>query len=292
MTYVVLYAEFFARYPWVFILLVAFLSAMIGSFLNVVIYRLPIMLERQWQTQAKEILTIKQDHSAAPFGLAHPNSHCPHCQHKITLWHNIPILSYFFLAAKCANCQAPIPMRYMLVELISTLVGGVLAWALGFDLTLLAVLILVFSCVVLFMIDLEHHLLPDQITLPLLWIGLLVNMVGMFTSLQDAVLGAIFGYLILWGIYWIFKFATKKEGMGYGDFKLLACFGAWLGWPSLLLILLMSSLIGILSAVLLKYTKGHDYNKPFAFGPSLIIAGLITLFYGDALTNAYFQLLL
>lgn len=287
------FQQFSLDYPWAFIIIIGLFGAIVGSFLNVVIYRLPVMLEKEWRAQAKEILSIKEtDAKSIPMlNLTSPSSHCPHCKKLIKPWNNIPVLSYLFLGGKCANCKGHISLRYPLIELISALAAAFLAWFYGFEITLLASLILIFSLIALFMIDFDHQLLPDQITLPLLWVGLLFNIVHTFASLQDALIGAVLGYLVLWSIYWLFKWIVKKEGMGYGDFKLLACFGAWLGWQYILLILLLSSVVGIVFAILLKYLCGQDYKKPFAFGPSLIAAGLVALFFGNTIMSAYLQLL-
>ncbi|MDA1371578.1 MAG: A24 family peptidase [Proteobacteria bacterium] len=273
------------------------LGLLVGSFLNVVVYRLPIMLQRDWKQQCCEYLEIENcvpdsnESSAkfATFNLRKPDSHCPNCNHKIKPWENIPVLSYLFLGGKCSNCKMSISLRYPSVELINGLLSGLVAYTFGASLLTLALLILAWSLVALTLIDFDHQLLPDDITIPLLWLGLLVNAVdlGFDVSLQDAVIGAIAGYLVLWSFYWLFKLATGKEGMGYGDFKLLAALGAWMGWQSLLPIIILSSLVGAILGLLMIVAMGRDKSVPMPFGPFLAGAGFIMLIWGPQVSTFY-----
>lgn len=261
------------------------LGLCIGSFLNVVIYRLPIMLKKKWRNECIEILdeecSLSLDNDGA-FNLLKPDSHCPNCQRDIPIWANIPVISYFLLRGKCRFCNEKISIRYPLVELLTS--GLFVAVGLVFTDGALIVAGLFFVAIIicLVFIDLDTFLLPDELTLPLLWLGLLVNLNGMIApNLSSAVIGAAFGYLILWSIYWIFKLITKKEGMGYGDFKLLAALGAWFGWQSLVNILLVSSMLGIIYAFVLRFSGRLSKGDPVSFGPFLGIAGVITLFFMD-----------
>ena len=235
----------FQNYPTSFIITVTIFGLMVGSFLNVVIYRLPIMLKNQWNRECEEWLgthdTAVED-IAKPFNLIIPRSRCPNCGHKITALENIPILSYVVLRGRCTLCEAPISMQYPLIETLTGVLSLLVAWHFGYSWPTAAALLLTWALIALSVIDLQTKLLPDSITLPFLWVGLLVNMGHTFTNLESAVIGAVFGYLSLWSIYHLFKFLTGKEGMGYGDFKLLALFGAWLGWQALPLIIILSSL--------------------------------------------------
>ena len=273
------------------------LGLLVGSFLNVVVYRLPIMLQRDWKQQCCEYLEIENsdpdsnESSAkfATFNLQKPDSHCPNCNHKIKPWENIPVLSYLFLGGKCSNCKMSISLRYPSVEFINGLLSGLVAYTFGASLLTLALLILAWSLVALTLIDFDHQLLPDDITIPLLWLGLLVNAVdlGFGVSLQDAVIGAIAGYLVLWSFYWLFKLATGKEGMGYGDFKLLAALGAWMGWQSLLPIIILSSLVGAILGLLMIVAMGRNKSVPIPFGPFLAGAGFIMLIWGPQVSTFY-----
>ncbi|MEJ2442695.1 MAG: A24 family peptidase [Exilibacterium sp.] len=265
----------------------------IGSFLNVVIFRLPTMLESRWTQDCCELLEMEPQQESTPtgtFNLIVPGSTCPHCGHKIRPWENIPLLSYLFLKGKCASCKASISPRYPLVELTTGVLSAAVAFHFGYSEQALAVLILTWSLIALTMIDIDHQLLPDQITLPLLWAGLLVNAQGIFVDLTDAVYGAVAGYLILWTVFWLFKLITGKEGMGFGDFKLLAALGAWMGWQSLPIIVLMSSLVGAVIGIAGILILGRDRNIPIPFGPYLAIAGWITLLWGDKITRLYLQI--
>jgi len=258
----------------------------IGSFLNVVIYRLPVMLQKSWRNQCIELLgsDCKVNVDNTHFNLIHPSSHCPKCHAKVPVWSNIPILGYFLIAGKCVNCKLRISIRYPLIEFLA----GVVFVAVGFieSETISIIGGLVFSAFIisLIMIDFDTFLLPDELTLPLVWLGLLFNINGdICGGLSNAVIGAVIGYLILWLIYWLFKLVTKKEGMGYGDFKLLAAIGAWVGWQNLLSVLIISSLTGIVYALLMRLSGRLQPGKPIPFGPFLGVAGLITLLYANRL---------
>lgn len=273
----------------VFIFICVVFGLLIGSFLNVVVYRLPLMLQRDWQTQAREVLELPPAPKAQTFNLILPNSSCPHCNHEIRPWENIPVISYLFLRGKCSSCRAPISKRYPLVELACGLLSGYIAWHFGFTWQAGAMLLLSWGLLAMSLIDADHQLLPDALVLPLLWLGLIVNYFGLFTSLEDALWGAIAGYLSLWSVYWLFKLITGKEGMGYGDFKLLALLGAWGGWQILPLTILLSSLVGAVLGVILLRLRGSDSGTPIPFGPYLAIAGWIALLWGDAITSGYLK---
>ncbi|MGL4468747.1 MAG: prepilin peptidase [Aeromonas hydrophila] len=280
--------DVFHSLPWLYFSLVFLFSLMIGSFLNVVIHRLPIMLEREWQAEYLGYFnpeTLPQQEE--PYNLMVPRSACPHCGHAITAMENIPLLSWLWLKGRCRACQAPISARYPLVELLTALLSLVVAATYPPGWGLLAALLLTWVLVALTFIDLDKMLLPDQLTLPLLWGGLLFNLTGGFVPLADAVIGAMAGYLVLWSLYWAFKLLTGKEGMGYGDFKLLAALGAWLGWQALPIVLLLSSLVGAFIGIGLILLRNHHQNKPIPFGPYLAIAGWIALLWGDTITRWY-----
>ncbi len=264
------------------------LGLMVGSFLNVVIYRLPVMMEARWRRDCCELLEIEQEKQDAPLNLATPNSHCPHCKTPIKPWQNIPVVSYLMLGGKCANCATPIPVRYPLVELVTGLMTLALAAFFPFSPALLGAVLLTWALISLTMIDVDHQLLPDDITLPLMWLGLLFNLQSTFASLNDAVIGAIAGYLILWTIYQAFKLLTGKEGMGYGDFKLLAALGAWLGWQMLPEIILLSSLVGAVCGIALMVFKRRGREIPIPFGPYLAVAGWLALLLGDGSYGSVF----
>jgi leader peptidase (prepilin peptidase)/N-methyltransferase len=276
--------------PLVFIIMCGLLGLMVGSFLNVVIHRLPKMMELSWQQQCAE---LRGDEPAQhkPYNLVIPRSTCPHCNHSISAWENIPIVSYILLRGKCKACSAAISPRYPIVEAFSGILSAYAAWHFGFGWTAVGALLLIWALLALTAIDIDTKLLPDDITLPLLWVGLLFNLFGVFTNLPSAVLGATIGYLTLWSVYWLFKLVTGKEGMGYGDFKLLAALGAWLGWQMLPLIILLSSLVGAVVGITLIVALKHGRNIPIPFGPYLAGGGLIALFWGQALTQEYLQLL-
>ncbi len=271
-----------------FVFCVFVLGLLVGSFLNVVIHRLPIMMQRDWRAQAREFLELPGE-PAATFNLVLPHSHCPHCDHEIRPWENIPLVSWLALRGKCSSCKAPISKRYPLVELACGLLSAYVAWHFGFTWQAGAMLLLTWGLLAMSMIDVDHQLLPDSIVLPLLWLGLLVNLFGLFTTLPDAVWGAVAGYLSLWSVYWLFKLVTGKEGMGYGDFKLLAMLGAWGGWQVLPLTILLSSVVGaVLGTIMLRVQKA-DSGTAIPFGPYLAIAGWIALLWGDQITSSYLQ---
>ncbi len=262
---------------------------LVGSFLNVVIYRIPIMLERGWKRDCCELLGQENPEESKPFNLIVPNSTCPHCGHGIKPWENIPVLSYVFLKGACSQCKNRISIRYPIIELITGLLSALLATQVTVGVPLFMALILTWTLIALTVIDIDHQLLPDNLTLPLLWLGLLVNLSGMFAELDDAVIGAAAGYLVLWSVFWLFKAITGKEGMGYGDFKLLAALGAWMGWQALPLIVILSSLVGAVIGIAGILIMGRDKNIPIPFGPYLAIAGWIAFLWGDKITQTYLQ---
>ena len=266
------------------------LGLLIGSFLNVVVYRLPVMMQREWQAEAKSILLLPADTSTSAFNLLLPNSQCPHCSHEIRPWENIPVISYLFLRGKCSSCKAPISMRYPLVELACGLLSAFIAWHFGFTWQAGAMLLLTWGLLAMSLIDVDHQLLPDSLVLPLLWLGLIANSFGLFSSLEDALWGAIAGYLSLWSVYWLFKLVTGKEGMGYGDFKLLAMLGAWGGWQVLPLTILLSSLVGAVLGLIMLRLRNAEASTPIPFGPYLAIAGWIALIWGEQITSSYLQI--
>jgi len=279
-------------YPPLLLGSVTLLSLLVGSFLNVVIHRLPIMMERQWRSDCEQAFAISLPSAAGTpdtgrFDLIVPRSHCPRCQTQLVALDNIPLVSWLLLKGRCRHCGQPIPIRYPLVELLTALLGCACALRFGLSLHLVAALLLTFSLISLAIIDLDRMLLPDQLTLPLLWIGLLLNLDNVFTSPGDAVLGAAAGYLLLWSLFWAFKLLTGKEGMGYGDFKLLAALGAWFGWQSLPLILLLSSVVGAVSGIGLQLLRRHLPGHPIPFGPFLAMAGWVYLLWGGQIGGYY-----
>lgn len=282
---------FFISYPAAFPWIAGVFGLVIGSFLNVAIYRLPIMLERKWRSQCQEILqpNKKASDTAKRFDLVAPGSRCPHCNHAITALENIPVLSFLWLRGKCSVCAKPISWRYPLVELLTGVLTAMVAWYFGYGMAALAGMVLTWSLIALSFIDFDRQLLPDDITLPLLWAGLLLNVFAVFTPLSSAVIGAASGYIFLWLVYQIFKLVTGKEGMGYGDFKLFAALGAWLGWQSLPLIILLSSLVGAIAGIAFILFFGRDRHLPIPFGPFLCVAGWVALLWGDTLTRYYLQ---
>lgn len=263
---------------------------LIGSFLNVVIHRLPIMMEREWKAQCAELAGIAPT-AEEPLSLVTPRSRCPHCGHPISALENIPILSYLLQKGCCKGCGKSISPRYPLIEALTGLVFGYAAWRFGFSLAGAGAMLFLAIMVALTFIDADTQLLPDDLTLPLLWAGLLVNLFHTFTTLPNAVVGAAAGYLALWSVYWLFKLATGKEGMGYGDFKLLAAIGAWLGWPMLPLVILLSSLVGAIIGIALIVLAKRGRNVPMPFGPYLAIAGVIALFWGAEINRTYLGLM-
>lgn len=281
--------DFLASSPLAFVLSALILGLLVGSFLNVLIYRLPIMMERDWQAQSREMLKLPAEPTGETFNLILPHSRCPHCAHRIRPWENLPVLSYLFLGGKCSSCKAPISKRYPLVELACGLLSGYLAWHFGFGWPAAAMLVLTWGLLAMSLIDADHQLLPDSLVLPLLWMGLIVNSFGLFTTLGDALWGAVAGYLVLWSVYWLFKLVTGKEGMGYGDFKLLAMLGAWGGWQILPLTILLSSLLGAVLGLIMLRLRNVETSTPIPFGPYLAIAGWIALLWGGQITDSYLQ---
>jgi leader peptidase (prepilin peptidase) / N-methyltransferase len=265
------------------------LGLVAGSFLNVVIHRLPKMMERQWRDECAE-LGGAEPAAAEPYNLVVPRSACPQCGHGITALENIPIASYIALGGRCSACKKAISLRYPIVEGFVAVLSGYVAWRFGFSTAMFGALLFVWAMVALAFIDLDTFYLPDSITLPLLWAGLLFNTGAVFIDLRSAVIGAAAGYIALWSIYWIFKLATGKEGMGYGDFKLLAAIGAWLGWKMLPLVILLSSVVGAVIGIGLVVFARHGRNVPIPFGPYLAAAGVIALFWGEPLTRQYLNL--
>jgi leader peptidase (prepilin peptidase)/N-methyltransferase len=274
---------------------VGLLGLIVGSFLNVVIHRLPIMMFNELRQQCQEYLSLSDEqcpsNSEGKFNLNSPASHCPHCQHRIRVWENIPILSYLFLGGRCSQCKIGISFRYPLIEFFTAVLGLIVCWQLGYGVSLIFALIFTWALLAASAIDFDHQLLPDQIILPLLWLGIAFNLFFQgFTSLEASVIGAIAGYLSLWSFYWIFKLITGKEGMGHGDFKLLALLGAWLGWQALPTIILLSSLVGSVIGIGLILILGRDKNVPIPFGPFLAGAGWLTLLWGVELQQFYFSI--
>lgn len=262
------------------------LGLMVGSFLNVVIYRLPLMMQREWQAECAA-LNGQEAAQGDKFNLSVPRSRCPHCQHAISAVENIPVVSYLFLAGKCRACRAPISFRYPAIEALTGVMSALVAWHFGVSWACAGALLLTWSLIALTFIDVDQQLLPDKITLPLVWLGLLFNLFGVFTDLSSSVVGAIAGYLSLWSIYHLFRIVTGKEGMGYGDFKLLAALGAWLGWQYLPMIVLLSSLVGAVIGITLVLLKQHQREIPIPFGPYLAAAGWIALIWGETLNRVY-----
>lgn len=270
------------EHPLFFGFFVAFFALFIGSFLNVVIARVPQMLQND----------LNSEHlPATPFNLFFPRSHCPNCKSVISWFHNIPVFSFLYLSGKCVNCRSKISAQYPIVELLTALLSFIIAIRFGLNTTTAMSLLLVWALIALTFIDINHTILPDTITLPFLWLGLLINTFGIFTPPSSAILGAIYGYLSLWIVYWVFKWLTQKEGIGYGDFKLFAMLGAWFGWQSLPFIILISSILGSLVGISLILFKGKNKNSEIPFGPFLAIAGLTQLLLGKNLIHQYVQLL-
>ena len=262
---------------------------LVGSFINVLVYRLPIMLQRDWQKQARAVLNMPEAPVTPAFNVLIPNSRCPHCQHEIKPWENIPVVSWLFLRGKCSSCKQPISIRYPAVELLCALLTLVIAWQFGATWQGLAMVFLTWGLLAMSLIDCDHQLLPDVLVLPLLWLGLLLNSQDVFTSLSDAVWGATAGYLTLWSVFWLFKLVTAKEGMGYGDFKLLAMIGAWGGWQVLPLTILLSSVVGAVLGSIMLRMKRAESGTTIPFGPYLAIAGWIALIWGEQITASYLQ---
>jgi leader peptidase (prepilin peptidase)/N-methyltransferase len=275
--------------PYLLTALAGLIGLLVGSFLNVVIYRLPVMMQRNWRKECAEYLQIDTGESEplAPFNLSVPLSRCPHCNTPIKPYQNIPVLSYLFLKGRCAACSHPIAVRYPLVEAFTAITSALVAWHFGYSPQTAVALVLTWSLIAMSFIDIDHQLLPDTITLPLLWLGLLLSLFGFFTDTHASIIGAIVGYTVLWAVYHLFKLVTGKEGMGYGDFKLLALFGAWLGWQYLPVIILLSSLVGAIIGIAMIVFGKRDRNSPIPFGPYLAAAGWIALLWGKSLNQLY-----
>lgn len=274
--------------PLLFSFLAGLFGLLIGSFLNVVIYRLPVMMEREWRMQCADLMGQKPPDESV-FNLVTPRSRCPHCDHLIGALENIPLVSYILQRGHCAHCKKPISMQYPFIEALTGFLTVVVAWHFGFSWQAAAAIVLTWALIALSVIDFKTQLLPDSITLPFLWIGITLALFGIFTSLHSSVVGAIAGYLSLWSVYHLFRLLTGKEGMGFGDFKLLAMLGAWQGWQFLPAIIILSSMVGAVLGSVLILLRGRDRNLPMPFGPFLAIAGWITLLWGDSLNQAYMR---
>jgi len=277
---------FMSQHSAFFITVSVIFGLIVGSFLNVVIYRLPKMMEREWRRHCQE-LKGEEVATETTYSLVVPRSACPKCAHKISALENIPVISFLFLRGKCSGCKTPISVRYPLVEALTGALAGLVAWQFGYSSLTVAAWVFTFALIALTFIDFDTFLLPDDITLPLLWLGLLYNLNGGFTLIQSAVIGAVAGYLILWSVYWLFKLVTGKEGMGYGDFKLLAAIGAWFGWQLLPAVILLSSLIGSIIGIGLIILAKRGRNVPMPFGPYLALGGIAALFWGPQLARFY-----
>ncbi len=267
--------DFLATNSVALVVFCSLLGLLVGSFLNVVAHRYPIMMQRMWIAECSTLLDSPPHHADEPFNLLAPRSRCPSCNHLITALENIPVISYMVLRGRCRQCRTPISIQYPFVELFGGLVAGIAAWRFGFTPAAGAAMLLAWTLITLTVIDFREQLLPDSLTLPLLWSGLLQALFALHTDLQSAVIGAMLGYLSLWSVYHLFRLLTGKEGMGYGDFKLLAALGAWCGWQGLIPIVLISSLVGAVIGIVLVLVKGRDKNVPMPFGPFLAIAGWI-----------------
>lgn len=305
------FIKLLASSPLLFVGLAGIYSLLVGSFLNVVIYRLPVMMQRDWDREVGDYLqqqapvennehthphvaTSPTDNKAPqePFNLVFPRSRCGSCGALVKAWQNIPVLSYALLRGRCGHCGTSISLRYPAIELMTALIAMLVAWQFQTDiLAAVAAIFLSYALITLFWIDFDTYLLPDSITLPLLWGGLIANAFGLITDLQSAVFGAAAGYLILWSVFWVFKLVTGKDGMGYGDFKLLAALGAWLGWQYLPVIIVLSSLVGAVLGISMILLAGRDQAKPIPFGPYLATAGLLALLWGDKINDFYLSIL-
>ncbi|HEX5960889.1 MAG TPA: A24 family peptidase [Rhodanobacteraceae bacterium] len=268
------------------------LGLIVGSFLNVVILRLPARMEWFWKRDAREMLELAASDAPAPPDLVRQGSHCPHCRHPLAAWDNIPLLSWLLLRGRCRYCKAPISKQYPLVELITGIASAIVVWKFGEGWQAAAALVCTWLLIAAAGIDFRTQLLPDSLTLPLLWLGLLVSLVPLFAPTRDALIGAAAGYLALWAVFWLFKLATGKEGMGYGDFKLLAAIGAWLGWQKLPMVILFSSVVGAAVGIGLMIFARHGREKPIPFGPYLAAAGLIAMLWGEAIARRWLPILL
>lgn len=283
------FIEFYIAHPDCFLFTVAVISLFIGSFLNVVIYRLPLMIQNSWNEECRQYLRLYPDATAEKLNLTLPFSHCPICKTPIRPWHNIPIISYLWLRGKCAQCKAPISLRYPLIEALTMVLSVVVAWRFGVTVETLAALLFTWITICLTFIDLDHQLLPDQLTLLLLWIGLLFSLMHLFCTPEAAIIGAVCGYLIFAIVQAIFYFFTQKTGMGQGDYKYLAALGAFLGWQMLPFIILFSSLCGVIITLFMMIIKQQMKSVPIPFGPYLAIAGMVALLWGDEFMHFYLK---
>jgi len=281
--------ELLSSSPLALVLLMAVLGLLVGSFLNVVGYRLPVMMERRWQLDCAELNSSSPPSDVEPYNLTVPRSACPACGHNITAIENIPVLSYLFLRGKCRGCGVKISLQYPIVEAITGLLSAFIAWQFGYSWQTIGAVFFTWALIALTVIDLKKQLLPDSITLPLLWAGLIINLGQVFTDTQSSILGAVFGYLSLWSVYHIFRLLTGKEGMGYGDFKLLAALGAWLGWQALPIIIILSSLVGAVVGITMIALKHQQQGQPIPFGPFLAAAGWLAMIWGKQITDAYLR---
>lgn len=276
--------------PWLLYSTALVLGLCVGSFLNVVAYRLPLMMERDWRNECHEFLSLEQpatDDALSSMTLSAPASACPHCGHKIRFWENIPVLSYLFLGGRCSSCKTSISIQYPLLELLTGLASLCVAFTFGATLQTIAALLFTWVLIALSMIDIKEQILPDNMTLPLLWLGILCSLFGLFTDLESSIIGAMAGYLILWSVYQLFKLVTGKEGMGFGDFKLLAAITAWTGYSLLPQIILVSSLVGSIVGISMLITGRTKQQQPIPFGPYLAVAGWIALLWGEEINNNY-----
>ncbi len=280
---------FLQTHPAFFIFSMTMLGMCVGSFLNVVIFRLPKMMQQDWHEQCCDLLEIKNENVTEQprVNLIFPGSNCPACEHKITALENIPVISYLFLNGRCSSCKVKISLQYPIIELFTGLATAYVAWHFGFNLQALFAILLTWALICLSIIDLEHSLLPDDITLPFLWLGLACNIFGIFTDIYSSLIGAMLGYSVLWVIFMSFKIVTGKEGMGYGDFKLLSLLGAWFGWQYLPLVILLSSIAASLIGIAMIIFRGREKSAAFPFGPYLAIAGWVTLIWGEELVGIY-----
>lgn len=283
------FSSFFLSFPLFFVAVIAILGLLVGSFLNVVIYRLPLIMEREWRKECREYLELENNdyEKEESFNLVFPLSHCPHCKAAIKPYQNIPIISYLMLKGKCAQCGSCISTRYPLIEALTGVCSAIVAFHFGYGIELIFALLLTWCLITLSFIDIDKQLLPDSITLPMLWLGLFLSLFDVFAESQSSIIGAVAGYLSLWSVYQLFKLVTGKEGMGYGDFKLLALFGAWLGWQFLPIIVLLSSLVGAVIGISMIVFVRRDHSIPIPFGPYLAAAGWLALIWGDDINKMY-----
>lgn len=293
------FLQLLEQQPIWFYTFVFLLGLLVGSFLNVVIYRYPIILKRQWKSECIEYLAQDNDSNSSVseetkqqrFDLLYPHSQCPSCQHQITALENIPVISWLFLRGKCSSCKNPISIRYPIIEFLTASLSVLVAYQFGYGLTTLCLLAFTWALISLSMIDFDTQFLPDDITLPLLWAGLLASLLGLIAvPISDSLIGAMAGYLSLWSVYKLFKLATGKEGMGYGDFKLLAALGAWLGWQMLPIVIFLSAFVGTIVGVSLMLFLGRDKNIPIPFGPYLVVSGFLALLFGNELNRFYLSI--